>query len=54
MTKNIEVVLVNLLEQPRYMMERIDIVPDLISEDRIFNNFNSCIAWAKNKLENGN
>ncbi|WP_372768986.1 SulP family inorganic anion transporter [Lutibacter sp.] len=52
--KNIEVVFVNLLDQPRYMMERIDIIPDLISEDRIFNNFNECIAWVKNELENGN
>ena len=52
--KNIEVVFVNLLDQPRYMMERIDIIPDLISEDLIFNNFNDCIAWVKNELENGN
>lgn len=50
--KNIEVVFVKLLDQPRYMMERIDIIPDFISEDRIFNNFNDCISWVKNKLEN--
>lgn len=52
--KNIEVVFVKLLDQPRYMMERIDIIPDFISEDRIFNNFNDCMSWVKNKLENSN
>lgn len=49
--KNIDVVFVSLLEQPRYMMERIDIIPDFISEDRIFNDFTKCIEWIKDTLE---
>jgi len=39
------VVLVNLQEQPRYMMERIDIIPDLIPETLIFDNFDQSLAW---------
>ena len=31
--------------QPRFMMERIDIIPDLIPENRIFENFKDCLAW---------
>ena len=31
--KNIDVLFVNLLKQPRYMMERIGIIPDFISEE---------------------
>ena len=42
-TKNIEVRFVNLLEQPRYMMERIDIIPDFIPENHIYECFDTCI-----------
>ncbi len=47
----ITVLLVDLLKQPRYMMERIDIIPDLISEEHIFTNFNDCISWVKSNVE---
>lgn len=42
-TKNIEVLFVNLLKQPRYMMERIDIIPDFIPEAHIYDSFKVCI-----------
>lgn len=45
--KKIKVLFVGLLKQPRYMMERIDIIPDLISEDTIFKDFKSCVKWIK-------
>ena len=38
--KNVEVLFVRLLRQPRYMMERIDIIPDFIPEEHIFKTFN--------------
>jgi SulP family sulfate permease len=38
---------VGLLTQPRYMMERIDIIPDLIAEEQIYENFEECLAWIK-------
>jgi len=43
--KNTMVLLVNILDQPKYMMERIDIIPDLIPHEHIFENFKSCIKW---------
>ena len=41
------VLLVDILEQPRYMLERIDIIPDLIPKEQIFINFKSCLRWIK-------
>ena len=46
------VLLVDVLEQPRYMMERIDIIPDLISEEFIFQNFRDCLQWVKQNVKN--
>ena len=50
-TKGIEVLFVGLLEQPRYMMERIDIIPDFIPEEHIFDTFEDCIKWIKANVE---
>jgi SulP family sulfate permease len=48
---NITVLFVNVLRQPRYMMERVDIIPDLIPEEHIFKNFNECLLWIKNNVK---
>lgn len=48
-----KVLLVNIPEQPRYMMERIDIIPDLIPEEQIYPSFAHCLAWIKGNLQNG-
>jgi SulP family sulfate permease len=39
------VFLVNVLEQPRYLLERIDIIPDLIPKDHIFEHFEEAVAY---------
>ncbi|MFT5242434.1 MAG: SulP family sulfate permease [Glaciecola sp.] len=46
-TKDVDVLFVNLLKQPRYMMERIDIIPDFIAEEYIFKSFKDCLSWIK-------
>ncbi|MCK0161337.1 SulP family inorganic anion transporter [Allomuricauda sp. F6463D] len=48
--KDMNVLLVNVLDQPKYMMERIDIIPDLIPEEHIFKNFKSCMKWVDENL----
>ena len=48
---NIQVLFVGLLEQPKYMMERIDIIPDLISEEYIFATFDDCTQWIKQNIK---
>lgn len=50
--KNVKVLFVGLLKQPRYMMERIDIIPDFISEEHIFDNFKDCTQWIKTHTQN--
>lgn len=45
--KDNAVLLVGVDQQPRYMMERIDIIPDLIPEEQIFDTFEKCIRWMK-------
>ncbi|QTD36185.1 SulP family inorganic anion transporter [Polaribacter batillariae] len=49
--KNIEVLFVNLLKQPRYMMERIDIIPDFIPKEHVFKNFDTCVKWVKENVK---
>lgn len=48
---DIQVLFVDLLKQPRYMMERIDIIPDFIPETHIFKDFKSCTNWVKNNVK---
>jgi SulP family sulfate permease len=50
-TKNVEVLFVDLLNQPRYMMERIDIIPDFIPKEHIFNSFEECTNWVKDNIK---
>ena len=50
-SKDVEVLLVELLEQPKYMMERIDIIPDLIPYEHIFNNFEECLIYIKQNVK---
>ncbi len=47
--KNVTVLFVNVLDQPRYMMERIDIIPDLVPQEHIFNSFKACVRWIKSQ-----
>lgn len=42
-TKGVEVLFVKVLRQPRYMMERIDIIPGFVPEKQIYINFKSCV-----------
>jgi SulP family sulfate permease len=48
--KNIKVLFVNLLQQPRYMMERIDIIPDFIPKEHVFKGFDPCVQWIKENI----
>ena len=48
---DIKVLLVSILPQPRYMLERVDLIPDLISEDYIFANFKEAMVWVKENIE---
>ena len=46
--KGKNVLLIHIQEQPKYMLERIDIIPDLIPLEQIFDCFDEALLWAKN------
>jgi len=46
-----KVLFVGILEQPRYMLERIDIIPDLIPQEHLFDNFKECLIWVKENVK---
>lgn len=41
----------DLQPQPRAMMERIDIIPDLVPKERIFKNFSEALVYAKENVK---
>lgn len=47
--RNITVLLSKVLEQPKYMLEKIDIVPGLIPNEHVFENFRSCLNWLRDR-----
>lgn len=49
--KDVKVLLVRLQEQARYMLERIDIIPDLLPEAQIFDDYESCLNWVVENVE---
>ncbi|MDT0553427.1 SulP family inorganic anion transporter [Urechidicola vernalis] len=48
--KDVQILFVDVLKQPRYMLESIDIIPDLIPETQIFESFDESISWLKANL----
>jgi len=45
------VLFVSLQKQPKYMMERIDIIPDLVSKECMFDDFKTCLQWIKDNKD---
>ncbi len=48
---NKKVLLVNIQKQPRYLLEKINIIPALIPLGQIFKNFSDCLVWIKENVE---
>lgn len=48
---NVDVLFVGLPIQPRYMMERIGIIPDFIPENHVFETFEDCVKWVKDNVK---
>ncbi len=51
-SKGITPLLVAPQQQPRYRLESIEIIPDLVPKDRVFKNFKACLAWVKDNVKN--
>ncbi len=48
--KGIDVLLTGLQEQPKDMLRKIKLIPDLISDEHMFKTFNDCVTWLKYKV----
>lgn len=48
--QNITVLLVGVLNQPKYLLERIDIIPDLVPKEQVFEGFDDCTSWIKKNI----
>ncbi len=47
-----KILLVGLNEQPKLMMERIKMIPNLIPDSQIFESFKDCVHWIRNHVKN--
>ena len=47
--KGIEVLITGLQGSPKNMMEQINIIPELVTEDKLFETFRECTDWLKDK-----
>ncbi|WP_194851663.1 SulP family inorganic anion transporter [Nonlabens antarcticus] len=50
--RKIKPLLVGVQKQPKYRLEAIDIIPDLVSEEQIFENYEACLEWMIDNVEN--
>ena len=46
-----KILLVGLQKQPKYMMERVNMIPTLLPKDSLFNNIDECLAYIKENVE---
>lgn len=49
--KKVTPLFVGITEQPKYLMQGIDIIPDLVPKDHLFENFESCLKWINENIE---
>jgi len=52
--RGINVYIVGVKKQPLFMMERIDIIPDLIPKESIFNSFDQCMGYLQTFVKDKN
>jgi len=45
--RDIRQIIVGLQNQPRYLMSSIDIIPNLVPEEHLFETFSDCFQWMK-------
>ncbi len=48
--RNIHTLMVDVQNQPLYLLQSIGIIPELISENHLFDNFNDCTDWIKKNV----
>lgn len=49
--KDVHVLIVDVQQQPLYLMNSIDIIPDLVPEEHVFESFRECTSWIIKHVE---
>lgn len=49
---NVILLIVGLQEQPKYLIEKIRLIPNLVSRERVFDSFKDCLLWIQDKETN--
>ena len=49
--QDVKILMTGVLDQPKFLMERIDIIPDLVPTKFIFDDFESCLKWIKENVK---
>ena len=49
-TRNIDVLFTGLQVQPKDMLTKLKVIPNLILEEELFSDFNKCLHWLKRAL----
>lgn len=49
-TNGVKLAVVGLREQPKLMMEKINIFPELVPNTQVFPNFEACLSWLKTEV----
>ena len=47
---NIQILFVGLNKYPKLMLESIDIIPDLVPEENVFENVSDCLTWIRSNF----
>lgn len=50
--QGVDILMTGIIQQPRLLMERIDIIPDLVPNELIFSDFENCLDWIKKHVKN--
>ncbi|MEO6290589.1 MAG: SulP family inorganic anion transporter [Ginsengibacter sp.] len=46
-----KVLLVNISDQPKYMLGRIKVIPDLVPNDQVFKSYRDCLVWINENVK---
>lgn len=51
-SRDIQILITGIKEQPLYRLKSIAIVPDLVKEAHVFDDFKNCLAWINQNIKN--
>jgi SulP family sulfate permease len=50
--QGVKILIIHLNEQPKMMLERVNLVPSLVPENQIFDEFENVVIWINKNVKN--